>query len=303
MDSEQKRRGRRLVISDLAPIHIVRLTKLPLALLITVSALFGLAFANPSATAKHYAILFIGSLWVVVSGAMLNNVQDKELDKLMERTKVRPLPSGIYSSGAVQKIAILIMLAGFGLLAMLPHGIWVVAAAGFGIILYNVIYTPLKRRSLMAIFPGALCGVVPPVMGWIAGNGSLFTINFVALIAVLFAWQMPHFWLILLFRRLDYQSAGLPNFLERFGENALKRMIFVWLLAFSLILSTIAASSTVSFASTRIFVLANSCAIAISAFYTLLRASKKQEWRALFIHLNATLGLVMLVVILEKTFL
>ncbi len=155
---------------------------------------------------------------------------------------------------------------------------------------------------MLAILPGALCGVVPPVMGWLAGDGRLNSLPFAVMVSILFVWQFPHFWLILLFRRADYSKAALPNFLEVFGENALKRVLYAWLLSFSLLLGAAAVFSNVEYFSTRVFILLNAIAIAASASYLLFSYPKKPAWRGLFIHLNATLGVIMLAVILEKLF-
>jgi protoheme IX farnesyltransferase len=293
---------RRLVSIILEPKHVVRVTKLPLSLLISISAIFGLAFVNAEASAFHYGILFAGTLMVVMAGAMLNNVSDIELDKLMERTRVRPLPMGIYSPRVVKVVALILMHGGFVALAKLPNGLAVSLLSGVGLVLYNFVYTPLKTKTMWAIVPGALCGVVPPIMGWVAGEGAILSFEFALLVAILLVWQFPHFWLILLFRRADYFAARVPNFLEKCDELSLRRMLFAWLLVFALLTSLVSLSGGIAFMHTRVFIALNALAISVAAAVIVWGKSKNPRWRGLFIHLNATLGLVMLSTIVEKLF-
>jgi protoheme IX farnesyltransferase len=281
--------------------NLVRITKLPHSFLIAISALLGLALASETASLRQYLTLFLGTFLVVSAGAMLNNVHDRDIDAIMERTRLRPIPTGVYSPRAVRVVALLIMHGGFMVLNTLPHGIAVALLSGAGLFLYNFVYTPLKRRNVFAIVPGAACGVAPPVMGWISGNGSLLTPPFAALLATVFLWQLLHFVLIHMLRHKDYSKAGLPNILDHFSENALKAGLWGGLLLFILLLGLAALFHDFSFVSTRVFVLFNALALATSTLYSIFRTSNSGRWRLLFHHLNATLGVVTLAMILERS--
>jgi protoheme IX farnesyltransferase len=99
------------------------------------------------------------------------------------------------------------------------------------LIWYNVIYTPLKKISSLAIIPGSLIGAIPPMVGWVAGGGNIFDpqINLIAFF--FFLWQIPHFWLLLLLFDKDYQKAGFPTLTETFSKIQLSRITFMWVTA------------------------------------------------------------------------
>ena len=98
-----------------------------------------------------------------------------------------------------------------------------------GLVLYNFVYTPLKKRSLFAIFPGAVCGAIPPCVGWIGGGGSVNAYSFLLLFGLFFLWQMPHFWLVMLMHREDYIGGPYPSLLDRFSDVVVKGFFLPWI--------------------------------------------------------------------------
>ncbi len=99
------------------------------------------------------------------------------------------------------------------------------------VIWYNGIYTPLKRRTPFAALPGALCGALPPLIGWSAAGGSLLAPPALILAATLFLWQIPHTWLLLCHYRQDLRRSGLPDLFERIPTQTLLRINNCWLAA------------------------------------------------------------------------
>jgi protoheme IX farnesyltransferase len=132
--------------------------------------------------------------------------------------------------------------------ALLSAGALVLAAesgtaAALGVLAvawYNGVYTRLKKRSAFAAVPGALVGAFPPAIGWVCGGGSLADVRLYALCLILFAWQVPHFWLVVMDRGREYREAGLPGLNDVFTADQIRRLVSFWILgtaACSLLLS------------------------------------------------------------------
>ena len=173
--------------------------------------------------------VMLGILLQACGAAALNQVQDSRVDALMARTANRPIPSGRISRRAATIYALALLAAGsvvlwfFGLAAML---------LGLGAaVVYNGIYTPLKRVTPFAALPGALIGALPPVVGWSAAGGYLSDPSIHLVAFFFFIWQIPHFWLLLLFYSRDYTDGGLPSLFDRFDRRQIVKLTFIWIAA------------------------------------------------------------------------
>ena len=103
------------------------------------------------------------------------------------------------------------------------------------IIWYNVIYTPLKRVSALAVVPGALIGAIPPAIGWVAAGGMITDPGLIVLSLFFFIWQIPHFWLLLLIYEKDYKKAGFPVLTDLFSREQFTRITYTWIAALAAI--------------------------------------------------------------------
>jgi len=175
---------------------------------------------------KHWGMLVIGGFLVTAAANCFNEIIEKDLDKLMKRTRDRPIPSGHMTTGQALILGLGMALAGTYLLGYLnlPTGMLSV----FSILFYAFAYTPLKRISPIAVFVGAIPGALPPLIGYVAGFGK---IDEVALIVfgIQFVWQFPHFWAIAWVLDDDYKLAGfrlLPT-----GKRDLGSAIFTFISA------------------------------------------------------------------------
>jgi len=159
----------------------------------------------------------------------LNQVQEYREDALMDRTKHRPIASGKISPTTGIVIAgILILLSVviiYDLIGMMGVNLFL-----FSFIWYNLFYTPLKKKSALAVVPGAILGVIPPAVGWLTAGHSLVELEFYALAIFYFVWQVPHFWLLAMLHDDAYKSAGYPTPMNLFGRNSLQRLTFFWLI-------------------------------------------------------------------------
>ncbi len=149
----------------------------------------------------------MGTAFVAGGAAALNQVLERDSDRLMRRTQARPLPAGRLSMTEAGRFAL--MLAGIGLLQLALGANLLAAVVAFATIAsYAFVYTPLKRRTSLATVIGAVPGALPPMIGWAAATGSL-TIEAWVLFAIVFVWQMPHVLAISWMYREDYERGGI----------------------------------------------------------------------------------------------
>jgi protoheme IX farnesyltransferase len=150
----------------------------------------------------------IGIALVAGGAAGLNQISERTTDRLMWRTRSRPLAADRIPIADAMIFSLAIAAVGIGIVAVTAN---LVAASLtlMTLISYNVIYTPLKRRSRLATLVGAIPGALPPMIGWVAARGAL-TPEAWALFAIVFVWQIPHFMAIAWLYRDDFRRAGFP---------------------------------------------------------------------------------------------
>lgn len=163
---------------------------------------------------NNWLILIVGGFLVTAAANCFNEIIEKDLDKLMTRTKDRPMPAGRMTTGQGLVLGLLMGISGTWLLGKLNLETGLISV--FSILLYAFAYTPLKRKSPIAVFVGAIPGALPPLIGYIAAIGGQSEVGYVpvdyqiALILFLiqFVWQFPHFWAIAWVLDEDYVKAG-----------------------------------------------------------------------------------------------
>ncbi len=190
---------------DLLVLTKVRLNAL---VVFTSAAGYYLAVWGPL-DALDGAIACLGTALVASGAAALNQVSERDLDRLMLRTNDRPVATGRMSSATARVIALALGAAGLGAL-WYSANLTAVAIALATFLIYIVIYTPMKRRSSLATVIGAVPGALPPLIGWTAAGGALLALAPWSLFAIMFFWQLPHFLAISWLYREDYARAGLP---------------------------------------------------------------------------------------------
>jgi protoheme IX farnesyltransferase len=206
---------------------LFELIKWKLSLFIAFSSATGYHLARREASIGMFPML--AGVFLLASGASaLNQYQERKEDLLMERTKNRPIPSGRISPSLGLKLSFSLLVLGMFLLHVATHS--TPFALGFlAVLLYNGIYTPLKKRTLWAILLGALVGAIPPAIGWFSGGGLLDPLIFI-LCSFFFIWQIPHSWLLLLDFQKDCQRAGFPSM--AYGRLLqIDIIVLVWMLA------------------------------------------------------------------------
>ena len=204
------------------------LCRLPISLFATCSSLTGYLLTG-SIPAVTIAFLAAGVFLLACGASALNQFQERDLDAMMERTRLRPLPAGTMTPAHVLFVAMMLIVSGLFLLGRLG---WTSVTFGSLVILwYNGLDTRLKRTTAFAAVPGALVGALPPVMGWAAGGGNLADPRVFALAMLFFLWQIPHFWLLLLRNAAQYEKAGLPTLTSIIPQELLARITLLWIAA------------------------------------------------------------------------
>lgn len=204
------------------------LTKFVLSFAVSLSALFAYIMAKGDVGADMFTATF-AVLLVAMGVSTLNQVQERKEDALMDRTKNRPIASGKWSPKSGIIIAVVLITSSLVLIYDLLGWIGVDLFL-FSFIWYNFVYTPLKKKSALAVVPGAILGVIPPAVGWLTAGHSLQEPQFFALGLFYFIWQVPHFWLLVMLHYGDYKGAGYPTAMRLFGRMSLQRLTFIWLI-------------------------------------------------------------------------
>jgi len=218
------------VISDFKEI-----TKMRLALSVVFSSVAGYLLGVEIVNYKTLILLALGGYFMVGASNAFNQIIEKDLDVLMDRTKNRPIPAGRMSVNTAFIIASVFTLLGIIILYTINK-----QTAMFGaisIFLYTCVYTPLKTKTPLAVFVGAIPGAIPFMLGWVAAADD-FGIEPGTLFALQFLWQFPHFWAIGWFLFDDYKKGGffmLPTGKQDKGTAVQTIMYTVWTLLVSIV--------------------------------------------------------------------
>jgi protoheme IX farnesyltransferase len=214
------------------------ITKAGLAISVLFSSIAGYFLGVNETNPFQWSVLImlaVGGYCMVGASNAYNQVIEKDLDSLMDRTKNRPVPSGRMSPRTALIVATVLTLVGLTLLYLINP-----KTAMFGaisIFLYTSVYTPLKTVTSLSVFVGAFPGAIPFMLGWVAASGD-FGIEAGTLFLIQFFWQFPHFWAIGWFLYEDYEKAGffmLPTGKKDKGTALQVILYTVWLIVASLL--------------------------------------------------------------------
>jgi protoheme IX farnesyltransferase len=153
----------------------------------------------------NWVKLIVGGFLVTAAANCFNEIIEKDLDRLMKRTADRPIPAGRMTTGQALVLGLFMGISGTYLLGSLNIVTGLLSV--FSILLYAFAYTPLKRKSPIAVFVGAIPGALPPLIGYVAAHEKIDAIALI-LFGIQFIWQFPHFWAIAWVLDDDYKLAG-----------------------------------------------------------------------------------------------
>ena len=211
------------------------ITKMRLSLSVVFSSVAGYFLGADTISLKIVLLLALGGYFMVGASNAFNQIIEKDLDALMHRTKNRPVASGRMTVNTAFLIACVFTILGIGILYSINA-----QTAMFGaisIFLYTSVYTPLKTKTPLSVFVGAIPGAIPFMLGWVAATDN-FGIEPGTLFALQFFWQFPHFWAIGWFLFEDYKRGGffmLPTGKQDKGTAVQTILYTIWTILVSIV--------------------------------------------------------------------
>ncbi len=225
--SQAERRG----VTGALPALLLKSSRPRIALAAALSSLPGFALAAQESLLPASPLpLLVGILLLSGGASLWNNLQDRQVDRESPRTRSRPLPSGRLHPLPALLTALLLTVTGVAVL-FLTTGFASALLGAAALLLYNGLYTPLKRKSPFAFVPGALVGALPPLMGYAAAGGDGGTGEPYLVAGFYFLWQIPHTLLLFLLHGEGYASPHLPALRHHFREESLLSITLVWVWA------------------------------------------------------------------------
>lgn len=208
----------------------LELTKPKIVVLMLVTCASAMVVAQGGMPAPSTLALTLVGLALSIAGASaVNHVLDRDLDRKMARTRLRPVAAGTIGPVAATVYGVSLFALGGALLCMYvsPLTAW---CALFGGAFYDLVYTPLKRVTVHNTVLGGVAGAMPPLVGWVAVTGSLDAVMAWTLFAIMFLWQPAHFWPLSLLIQRDYAAAGFRMLPAEHGERATVHATWRWTL-------------------------------------------------------------------------
>lgn len=208
----------------------LELTKPKIVLLMLVTCASAMVVAEGGMPGIHIMVTTIASLACVIGGAStINHVLDRDFDRKMLRTRMRPVAAGVIGVGPATVFGVGLMVIGTTALYVLVNPL-AAACALFGGIFYDLVYTPLKRVTLHNTVLGGVAGAMPPLVGWVAITESLDSVLAWMLFGIMFLWQPAHFWPLSLLIQREYSEAGFKMMPAERGERATVLATWHWTL-------------------------------------------------------------------------
>jgi protoheme IX farnesyltransferase len=209
----------RLSLSD-----FVSLAKPRITLMVVLTAAGGMFLAPVSLPLSTIIVMLTTTATVVMGANSLNCWLERDTDRLMRRTKSRPLPMGRMDPKVARAFGLILGAISVPSLTVFVNPL-TGALGALALISYVAMYTPMKRRAPSALLVGSVPGALPPLMGWTAATGQLDPPGLV-LFAILFFWQVPHFIAIATYRKDDYEAAGIKTIVTVRGVESAKLQAF-----------------------------------------------------------------------------
>jgi protoheme IX farnesyltransferase len=277
---------------------VSELMKIRITFFVTLTTLFGYICAI--GTVDYTAIFAsLGIFALACSASVLNHLQEKRTDALMNRTKARPLPSNRVPASFALWLAVYLFVCG-ALILSLATNLMTFLLGFSALVWYNAIYTPLKKKHFIAIIPGSVIGALPPMAGWTAAGGSVLDPQILVIAFFFFIWQIPHFWLLLLLYRNDYEKAGFPTLFQFMNQSQVARMTFFWTAATGFVGMLFPVFSIIR-PSLAIGLIVGAFALLLFIASSLLRQElSKTAFRSVFLGINLYVLFIVIVVSLDK---
>ena len=248
---------------------------------------------------KNAVLAAMGVFLLSMGSGAINQIQERKTDALMKRTATRPIPSGIIRLHHAIILATAFSLTGILILMLTGYPL----AAGLGIftlLWYNLVYTPLKRVTAFAVFPGALIGALPPLIGWTAAGGVPWDLEIVTVAFLLFVGQMPHYWLLLLKVGDQFREAGMPVITNLLEPRQIRNLSFIWIATTGSIVLMLPATPVLESRVISVALIVLTIGFMIRMFRLSYRGDLMQHWKKAFITVNLFYLVIILALLANK---
>lgn len=277
-----------------------QLTKFGIVVFAMASALAGYAISFREFQDFNWqepVMLLVGLFFLCSGSFAVNQAQEWKLDKKMDRTKNRPIPSGKVALWQAWALGISFVLFGTVVLSRLDV---FTAYLGFStVVMYNVMYTMyLKPKLAFGAVPGAVPGAMPVVIGYSVNNADVFTPECIYLFLIMFLWQMPHFWTLAIRFREDYKKGGFPVLPVYLGVE--KTLYHIGLYTFVYVALALASPW---FLKTNVLYLLLVMPLAVKIvfeFFKYYRSESEKSWLPFFLWTNLSMLIFLGVPVFDK---
>lgn len=277
---------------------ILQLGKFTISIPVALTGFLGYFRVSPQ---FDWTLLFVisGIFLMSMGSSTFNQIQERKTDKLMNRTKKRPLPSGRVSLSFAIVTAVILSLTGLVFLLLTKS----VLAASIGLLTllwYNLVYTPLKRITPFAVLPGAIIGALPPLIGWTAAGGNVIDPEIILISMFLFIGQMPHYWLLLMKVGDEFRDAGLPVITSLFSKTQLRNISFSWIFSAAIAVAVFPVFHIIYSTWLAYLLLAVIAIFLVIMFILSFRGEIMEHWKKAFVTVNLFYLFIILLLIADK---
>ena len=277
---------------------VLKLGKVTISIPVALTGFLGYFLYNP--VLKPRALLVVSGVFFLAMGSSaINQIQERKTDALMKRTASRPIPAGTIKLNHAIGFAVLFALAGTCMLWFTGSPMATLLGI-FTLLWYNGIYTPLKKVTAFAVFPGAIIGALPPLIGWTAAGGRPWEMEILAVAFLLFVGQMPHYWLLLLKIGHQFREAGMPVITTLLEPRQIRNLSFIWIAATAVIVLMLPATPVIGNRLVSIVLAIITIFFMVRMFMLSYRGDLIAHWKKAFITVNLFYLVIILALIADR---
>ena len=277
---------------------ILQLGKIKISLPVALTGFLGYFRFSPECD-LILLLTLSGILFMAMGSSTFNQVQEQDIDRLMDRTKNRPIPSGRISKRGALLTGLVLSVIGLVFL-FLTGSPTAVLIGIFTLLWYNLVYTPLKRRTAFAVLPGAIIGALPPMIGWVAAGGKMTDPEIQLIAFFLFIGQMPHYWLLMMKSGQEFKGAGLPVITSIFQPLQLRNISFIWIVAAAVVVIMFPALGIIRTHWVSYLLMGIIAVFLIRMFLLSFRGDIMANWKQSFITVNLFYLFIILLLIADQ---
>jgi len=279
---------------------VVSLSKLIISASVTFTTLSGYVITKNTIDSSIVPLL-IGVFLLAAGASAINHIIEHKTDALMSRTKNRPIPSGRMSILQAEIWTLIFLLFGTIILLIYTNSSCVLLGL-INVLWYNLVYTPLKKISIWALFAGTITGIIPFFMGTVAATNQAPDAPLYFIGLYMFLWQIPHFLLLICKYGLEYEQAGLASVTQKTTVDKILLISYTWMIASCIVSLFLPLFGITHHLTSGIIILVISTLVFMFIIYQLVSKNRKQDYRTPFIVTNLMQSGFMFTLVLDSLF-